>query len=93
MWNPGRIEKIGTTWLIHDAAFTGTSLLFPFPYALFPDVHEQEALLTHQNCNTAVSDMHDVVKGLLRGKSLWRHSREALSSIILIQNRSLFQNR
>ena len=74
MWNPGRIEKIGTTWLIHDAVYTVTSLLFPFPYALFPDVLEQEALLTHQSCNTAVSDMHNVVKALLRGSLLLRHS-------------------
>ena len=76
MWNPGRFEKIGTTWLIHDAVCTGTSHLIPFPYALFPDELEQEALLTHQCCNTAVSDMHNVVKALLRGKSLWRHPRQ-----------------
>ena len=78
MWNPGRIEKIGTTWLIHDAVYTGTGLVFPFPYALFPDVLEQEALLTHQNCNTAVSDMHNVVKALLRGRLLLRLSSFSL---------------
>ena len=91
MWTPGRFEKIGTTWLVHTVDYTGTSLLIPFPYALFPDGREQEALLTHQNCNGAVSDMHNVIKGLLKGRSLLRHS--SLGSIILSQNRSLFQNR
>ena len=76
MWNPGRIEKIGTTWLIHPALYTGTSQLVPFPYALFPDLLEQEALLTHQSCNNAVSEMHNVVEVLLRGKSSLRHSTQ-----------------
>ena len=75
MWNPGRFEKIGTTWLVHTAVYTGTSQLMPFPYALFPDVLEQEALLTHQSCNNAVSEMHDVVEVLLKGRSSLRYSR------------------
>lgn len=69
MWNPGRIEKIGTTWLIHPEVYTGTSQLVPFPYAIVPDVHDQEALLTYQSCNTAASEMHNVVKALLKGES------------------------
>ena len=69
MWDPGRIEKIGTTWLVHPGDYTGTSQIMPFPYKAFPDLHEQEALLTHQCCNTAVSDMHNVVKTLLGGMS------------------------
>lgn len=69
MWNPGRIEKIGTTWLIHPRTHTGTSQLIPFPYAIVPDVRDQEALLTYQSCSSAVSEMHNVVKVLFRGKS------------------------
>ena len=70
LWNPGRIDKIGTTWLIHDNAYTGgTSQVMPFPYEIVPDVHDQEALLTFQNCSTAVSGMHNVVADLLRGES------------------------
>ncbi|KAF6225061.1 hypothetical protein HO133_010256 [Letharia lupina] len=66
-WCPGRIEKTGTTWLIHPGVYTGTSQLMPFPYERVPDVHDQEALLTYQSCSTAVSEMHNVVKILLRG--------------------------
>ena len=73
--NPGRIEKVGTTWLVYPASSSGNSRLIPFPYALFPDGREQEALLTLLDCNFAVSDMHNVVQMLLRGKSLLRHSR------------------
>ena len=69
MWCPGRIEKIGTTWLIHPGVYTGTSQLMSFPYERVPDVHDQEGLLTYQSCSTAVSEMHNVVKILLRGKS------------------------
>ena len=68
MWHPGRIEKIGTTWLIHPRVYTGTSQLMPFPYEIFPDVYDQAALLTYQSCSNAVSMMHNVVKALLRGK-------------------------
>ena len=68
MWCPGRIEKIGTTWLIHPKVYTGTSQLIPFPYEIVPNVQDQEALLTYQSCSSAVSNMHKVVKALLRGK-------------------------
>lgn len=67
-WCPGRIEKIGTTWLIHPRVYTGTSVLIPFQYEIVADVHDQEALLTYQTCSSAVSNMHDVVKALLGGK-------------------------
>ena len=70
MWNPGRIEKIGTTWLIHTSEHTGTSLMTPFPYAIVPDVQDQEALLTYQSCSSAVSQMNNIVGIWLRGKSL-----------------------
>ena len=69
MWAPKKFEKIGTTWLILPNVHTSTSQLVPFPYQNFPDVHDQEALLTYQSCNTAVSEMHNVVKTFLVGKS------------------------
>ena len=68
MWNPGRIEKIGKAWLIHTSVYTGTSLPMRFPYAIVSDIHDQEALLTYQGCSSAVSQMHNVVKALLKGK-------------------------
>ena len=76
MWNPGRIEKIGKTWLIHPKIYTGTSQIVPFPYDIVPDVHDQEALLTYQSCNAAVSNMHNVVKTLLEGMSPQAPSRK-----------------
>lgn len=76
MWNPGRIEKIGKTWLIHQKIYTGTSQIIPFPYDIVPDVHDQEALLTYQSCNGAVSNMHNVVKALLEGMSTQATSRK-----------------
>lgn len=69
MWNPGRIEKIGTVWLIHPRLYTGTSQLVPFPSEIVPDKQDQEVLLTYQSCNAAVSGMHNVVETLLKGKS------------------------
>lgn len=69
MWCPGRIEKIGATWLIYPKVYTGTSQLVPFPHAIVPDEHDQKALLTYQSCSSAVSEMHNVVKALLGGKS------------------------
>ena len=68
MWSPGRIEKIGGTWLIHPKDDRGTCQLKPFPYEIVPDVHDQEALLTYQACNTAISEMHNLFKVLLRGE-------------------------
>lgn len=68
MWNPGRVEKIGTTWLIYPRVKKTNSVLTPFPHAIVPDVHDQEALLTYQSCSSAVSLMHNVVKALLKGK-------------------------
>lgn len=76
MWNPGRIEKIGKTWLIHPKIYTGTSQIVQFPYDIVPDVHDQEALLTYQSCNTAVSNMHNVVKTLMEGMSSQAPSRK-----------------
>lgn len=70
-WSPGPVEKIGTTWLIHTSEYTGTSHLMPFPYAMVPDVQDQEALLTYQSCSSAVSQMHNVVNVFLRGKSFF----------------------
>ena len=69
MWAPGKIEKIGTSWFILPNVHTSTSQLVPFPYENFPDVHDQEALLTYQCCTTAVSQMHNVVKTFLVGTS------------------------
>ena len=69
MWNPVRIEKNRTTWLIHHEIFNGTSQLIPFPYDIVPDVHDQEAQLTFRGCSAAVSNMHNVIKTLLEGKS------------------------
>ena len=68
MWAPGKFEKIGTTWLILPDVYTGTSQLVPFPYEKFPDMHDQEALLTHHNCTAAVAQMHNVVKTFLAGE-------------------------
>lgn len=68
MWCPERIEKIGTTWLLHPKVSNIKSQLVPFPYATFPDVRDQEALLTYQGCSSAVFNMHNVVKALLEGK-------------------------
>lgn len=68
MWDPGPIQRMGTTWLIHTGSYTGKSQLAPFPYAIVPDVDDQKALLTYQACNTAVSQLHNTVKTLLRGK-------------------------
>lgn len=65
----GQIEKIGTTWLIHPEVYTGTSQVVPFPYESFPDVHDQQALLTYQSCSTALSEMLNVAKILLEGRS------------------------
>ena len=67
MWAPGRIEKNGKIWLIHSRKYAGTSQITSFPYNLFPDVRDLHALLTHQTCNTAMSEMHDIFKVLLRG--------------------------
>ena len=69
MWSPEKFEKIGTSWFILPKVHTSTSQLVPFPYENFPDAHDQEALLTYQNCNTAVSQMHNVIKTFLVGKS------------------------
>ena len=69
MWAPEKLEKIGTSWFILPKMHTSTSILVPFPYENFPDVHDQEALLTYQSCNTAVSQMHNVLKTFLVGKS------------------------
>lgn len=79
MWSPGRVEKIGATWLIHPGDYSGTSLLMPFPNAEFPDVHDQEALLAYQACNSAVSYMHNTVKTLLRGESLRKFGQGSIS--------------
>ena len=68
MWAPGKFEKIGTTWLILPKVHTSTSQLVPFPYESFPDAHDQEALLTYQSCNAAVSLMHNVIKTFLVGE-------------------------
>ena len=69
MWSPGHILKIGTTWYIYPRVYTGTSQLMPFPYDTIQDSHEQEAVRTLQSCNTALSEMHDIFKVLLKGKS------------------------
>ena len=69
MSNPCQIEKIGTTWLMHPEVYTGTSQVVPFPYERFPDVHDQQALLTYQSCSTALSEIHNVTKVLLEGRS------------------------
>lgn len=92
MWNPGRIERTGTTWLIHTRVHKGTSQLVPFPYEIVPDVQDQEALLTFQSCNSAVSQMHNAVRIFLRGKSLLVSFDQALGVIILTKIRSLLQN-
>ena len=89
MWNPGRIEKIGTTWLIHTRVYTGKSLLIPFPHAIVPDVHDQEALLTYQSCTSAVSAMHNVVKALFRGKSPLRFFRANCPDVIVLTETGL----
>ena len=88
---PGRIEKIGTMWLIHPKIYTGTSLIVPFPHELFPDAHDQEALLTSQSCNTAVSGMHNVVKSLFAGKSSSAVSHEKQGAMVLIHSRTIYQ--
>ena len=69
VWAPGKLEKKGTMWFMLPRVFTSTSQIVPFPYELFPDVHDQEALLTYASCNTAVSQMHSVVKTFLVGQS------------------------
>ena len=71
MWHPEKLEKVGTSWFILPKIYTSTSTsqLCPFPYENFPDVHDQEALLTYQSCNVAVSKMHNVIKIFLVGKS------------------------
>ena len=68
-----RIEKIGATWLLHPKIFISKSPLVAFPYAIVPEVRDQEALLAFQGCNFAVSEMHNVVKALLAGKSPLRY--------------------
>ncbi len=89
MWSPGRIQKIGTTWLIHSKDYTGKSQLIPFPYEIVPDARDQEALLTYQSCSTAVSLMHNVFKALLKGKS---YVGQALRVTLLTGIRSLPQD-
>lgn len=68
MWCPWRIEKIGTTWLLHPIVYDSKSQLVPFPYATVPNVQDQEALLSYQRCSSAVYNMQDLVKALLEGK-------------------------
>ena len=68
MWNPGRIEKIGMDWLVHHRTYTGESRLVPFPYDLFPDTHEQQALLTYSTCMVACSCMLETIRSLFRGR-------------------------
>ena len=66
--HPERIEKLGTTWLLHFNARSNTKSVVPFPYKTFPDVQEQNALLDYGKSNRAVSEMHNVVRMLLRGE-------------------------
>lgn len=88
---PERIEKIGTIWLIHPKVCTVKSLMLPFPHDTFPDAHDQDALLTHQSCNTAVSEMHNVVKTLFAGESSSAISHEKQGAIVLIDKRTIHQ--
>ena len=68
MWNPGRIEKVGMDWLVHPGPYKGKSALMPFPYNLFPDVHDRRALLTYATCDVACSCMLEIIRSLFRGK-------------------------
>lgn len=68
MFCPWRIEKMGTTWLLHPIVYINKSWLVPFPSATIPNVRDQEALLSYQGCSSAVFAMQNVVKVLLEGK-------------------------
>lgn len=68
-WNIGRVEKLGNLWMIHhhDTAGTRRNALVPFPTSIFSDSREQEAILSHLMCNSAVAHMGPIVKNMLKG--------------------------
>ena len=90
MWNPIKIEKKGTYWLLYPGEGNGTIQLRPFPYELVPEVRDQHALLSSQGCTAAVSDMHFILKALLKGIfPLRSHGQASRFFVVLNESRSI----
>lgn len=76
LWAIKRAERIrlGTTgiaWQLFDGEHPENDMgyFLPFPNDMFPDLKDQEAILSHGGCRDAIADMGTLVKDLLEGRS------------------------
>ena len=89
MWNLTKIERKGTYWLLYHEE-GNTIQLRPFPYELVPEVRDQHALLSSQGCTAAMSDMHFILKALLKGIfPLRSHEQASRFFVVLNESRSI----
>lgn len=50
----------------------------PFPKDLFPNVQDQEAVLSHSACRKVIADMEILIKDLLKGESRILYVRQQI---------------
>ena len=66
MWTIARIDKSKSTWFLHPPkTWEGKSQLIPFPPACVKTAQEEKALLSYQQCQSALFRLHDLTKLLL----------------------------
>ncbi|KAI4256683.1 MAG: hypothetical protein L6R42_006081 [Xanthoria sp. 1 TBL-2021] len=75
-----RSDGIGEIWRIFDTQHPGNevSYFLPFPKELFPNVQDQEAVLSHSDCRNAIADMEILIKDLLQGESRISYVRQPI---------------
>ncbi|KAL8741934.1 MAG: hypothetical protein Q9184_008326 [Pyrenodesmia sp. 2 TL-2023] len=67
-------EVLGEIWKIFDGKHPETGYFFPFPKNLFPDIKDQEAILSYGSCREAIAFMEVLVPDLLEGR--WSEIQE-----------------
>lgn len=72
MW--GNIEKVDKRrafeWHVHMQETRPEIFIVPFPKSLISDSFDQEAILAHRGCNSAVEVLGPVLGRMLEGTSL-----------------------
>ncbi|KAI4151572.1 MAG: hypothetical protein L6R39_002000 [Caloplaca ligustica] len=67
--NKRKEEGFGVLWEIVDGEHPNTGYFLPFTTDMFPDIKDQEAILTHGGCEHAIAGMDYLVMDLLKGMS------------------------
>lgn len=73
-WAIGSVERekgeaLGETWKIFDGKHPETGYFFQFPTDPFPDVKDQETILSYGSCREAIAFMETLVPDLLLSRS------------------------